>query len=53
MLGQFPESINEAVIESMGIHEKIAMKALSNEAIAKGFAGLIFDILMKNMSKSL
>ncbi|MCG6202707.1 hypothetical protein KSO91_15920 [Psychromonas antarctica] len=52
MLGQFPESINNAVIESMGIHEKMAMKVLSNEAVAKGFAGLMFDVLMKGMGRS-
>lgn len=50
MLGQFPESINKAVIESMGIHEKMALKVLSNEAIAKGFAALIFDVLGKGLS---
>lgn len=52
MLGQFPESINDAVIESMGIHEKMAMKVLSNEAVAKGFAGLMFDVLVKSMKQS-
>mgnify|MGYP000692876000 CR=1 FL=1 len=52
MLGQFPESINEAVIESMGIHEKMAMKVLSNEAVAKGFAGLMFDVLMKGLGNT-
>ncbi|MAC46768.1 MAG: restriction endonuclease subunit R [Oceanospirillum sp.] len=52
MLGQFPESINEAVIESMGVHDKMAMKLLSNEAVAKGFAGLMFDVLMKGLGKS-
>ncbi|MCU8037336.1 DEAD/DEAH box helicase family protein [Shewanella sp. SM69] len=52
MLGQFPESINTAVIESMGIHEQMAMKVLSNEAVARGFAGLMFDMLMKGLGKS-
>lgn len=52
MLGQFPESINNAVIESMGIHEHMAMKVLSNEAVAKGFAGLMFDVLMRGLGKS-
>ena len=53
MLGKFPESVNDAVIESMGIHEKMAMKVLSNEALAKGFAGLMFDMLAKGLSKEL
>lgn len=49
MLGAFPESINDAVIQSMGVHENMAMKVLSNEAVAKGFAELMFDVLMKGL----
>ncbi|MGI2109713.1 type I restriction endonuclease subunit R [Shewanella frigidimarina] len=52
MLGEFPISINNAVIESMDVHNDMAMKLLSNEAIAKGFAGLMFDMLMKGLAKS-
>lgn len=52
MLGAFPESVNEAVIQSMGVHENMAMKVLSNEAVAKGFAELMFDVLMKGLSKN-
>jgi type I restriction enzyme R subunit len=52
MLGAFPESINDAVIQSMGVHENMAMKILSNEVIAKGFQKLMFDVLMKGLGKS-
>jgi type I restriction enzyme R subunit len=52
MLGEFPTSINDAVIESMDVHNDMAMKLLSNEAVAKGFAGLMFDVLMKGLGKS-
>ncbi|MDW2200687.1 DEAD/DEAH box helicase family protein [Vibrio sp. 1636] len=51
MLGQFPESITEAVIDSMGVHEQMAMKVLSNDAVAKNFAGLMFDMLMKGLGR--
>jgi len=51
MLGAFPESINDAVIQSMGVHENMAMKVLSNETVAKGFAELMFDVLMKGLGK--
>jgi type I restriction enzyme, R subunit len=51
MLGAFPESINDAVIQSIGVHENMAMKVLSNEAVAKGFAELMFDVLMKGLGK--
>ena len=33
----------------MGIHEKMAMKVLSNEAVAQGFVSLMFDVLMKGL----
>lgn len=36
---------------SMGVHENMAMKVLSNEAVAKGFAELMFDVLMKGLGK--
>ena len=52
MLGAFPESINDAVIQSMGVHENMAMKVLSNEAVSKGFAELMFDVLMKGLGKN-
>ncbi|MCL1049841.1 hypothetical protein L2755_09430 [Shewanella abyssi] len=52
MLGKFPTSINDAVIESTDVHNDMAMKLLSNEAEAKGFAGLMFDVLMKRLGKS-
>ena len=52
MLGAFSESINDAIIQSMGVHENMAMKVLSNEAVAKGFAELMFDVLMKGLGKT-
>lgn len=54
MLGQFPDSITDAVIESMGVHNGIAMKLLTSDTPeAKGFAGLMFDMLMKGLGKSI
>ncbi|MGL4733989.1 MAG: hypothetical protein ACRCWB_02590 [Enterovibrio sp.] len=45
MLGQFPDSISKAIIESMDVHNDMALKLLSNEAIAKGFAGRVDERL--------
>lgn len=49
LLGYFPDSITKAVIESMDVHNEMGMKVLSNEVLAKGFAGLMFDMLMKGL----
>jgi type I restriction enzyme R subunit len=37
----------------MGVHENMAMKVLSNESVAKGFAELMFDVLMKGMKNNI
>ena len=52
MLGQFPASINAAVIDSREIHEKMALKVLSSDIIAKGFSDLVLHMLIKRLGKS-
>ena len=51
MLGQFPEAINRAVIESRDVNEKMGMKALTSEHVAKGLASLVYDMLIKEIGK--
>jgi len=36
----------------MGIHENMAMKMLSTEAVAKGFSELMPDVLIKGLSSN-
>ena len=50
MLGQFPEAIQNAIIESMDTHNAMAMKALSSDLVSKGIASLVFDMLMKGVA---
>ncbi|MDM1716892.1 type I restriction endonuclease subunit R [Thiopseudomonas alkaliphila] len=52
MLGLLPDTINHAVIESMQVHEGMAMKLLSNPKIAEGFAYLMFDALKAKLEQS-
>lgn len=47
LLGTFPEAINKAVIDSMGIHSDMAMKVLASKDASKRFAELMFDMLIK------
>ncbi len=49
MLGQFPEAIQTAIIDSLDTHNAMAMKALSNELVSKGITSLVFDMLIKRM----
>ena len=52
MLGQFPEAIQTAIIDSLDTHNIMAMKALSSEQVSKGIASLVFDMLMRGATKS-
>ncbi len=52
MLGQFPEAIQTAIIDSLDTHNVMAMKALSSEEVSKGIASLVFDMLTKGAFKS-
>jgi type I restriction enzyme R subunit len=47
LLGAFPEAINKAVIDSMGIHSDMAIKLLANKYISRCLAELMFDMLVK------
>ncbi|WP_019613511.1 type I restriction endonuclease subunit R [Psychromonas ossibalaenae] len=52
MLGQFPEAIQTAIIESMETHNTMAMKALSDDTVKNGLASIIFDMFMKGLNKT-
>ncbi|NMH60995.1 type I restriction endonuclease subunit R [Alteromonas sp. MYP5] len=47
LLGAFPDAINKAVIDSMGIHNDMAMKVLASKDASRRFAELMFDMLVK------
>lgn len=46
LLGAFPDAINKAVIDSMGIHSDMAMKVLASKDASRRFAELMFDMLV-------
>ncbi|MCP3942963.1 MAG: type I restriction endonuclease subunit R [Desulfobacteraceae bacterium] len=45
MLGDFPRAVDDAVMDSSKAHENQMMQLLSDPARAKGFAGVVFDLL--------
>jgi len=51
MLGQFPEAIQTAIIESMETHNTMAMRALSDSAVKEGLASIVFDMFMRGFSQ--
>ncbi|MCZ6804434.1 MAG: type I restriction endonuclease [Proteobacteria bacterium] len=47
MLGDFPQAVEDAVIDSMDVHQALAEKLLANKNIQEGFARLLLELLMK------
>ena len=45
MLGDFPQAIDDAVMDSNEAQQEMMMQYLSNPELAKGFARVVFDML--------
>jgi type I restriction enzyme R subunit len=51
MLGGFANSLNDAVIQSLDIHQNMATQVLSEEKIRQGFANLVYDFITKEIKQ--
>ncbi|KEQ12605.1 Restriction endonuclease, type I, EcoRI, R subunit/Type III [Endozoicomonas montiporae] len=45
LLGDFPQAIDDAVMDSNEAHQEMMMQYLSNPEVARGFARVVFDML--------
>ena len=45
LLGDFPQAMDDAVLESNEAHQEMMIQYLSNPGLARGFARLVFDLL--------
>ncbi|MNE92925.1 hypothetical protein D3C80_1907090 [compost metagenome] len=45
MLGDFPKAVDEAIMDCNAAQQNMMMQYLSNPALAKGFAQVVFDML--------
>ncbi|WP_210436120.1 hypothetical protein [Photobacterium toruni] len=48
MLDDFPQAIDDAVMDSNESHQEMMMQYLSNPELAKGFARVVFDMLKES-----
>ena len=46
--GDFPQDVDDAVMDSADAHQNQTMQILSDPQIARGFARVVFDILINN-----
>lgn len=51
MMGDFPQAVEDAVMDSMEAHQKFAEKLLSNKNIQGEFSRLLLDIVMRELRK--
>jgi type I restriction enzyme R subunit len=45
-LGDFPQAVDDAVMDSSDAHQNQMMQVLSNPQVAQGFARVVFDLLI-------
>ena len=52
MIGGFADAINDAVIESLDVHESLATQVLGKDTIRKGLANIVYDLVVKGLKAS-
>ncbi len=52
MLGDFPKAIDDAVMDGSEAHQNQMMQYLSNPAVAKGFARVVFDLIRQDFRRA-
>ncbi|RVU29318.1 type I restriction endonuclease subunit R [Neptunomonas marina] len=48
-LGDFPQAVDDAVMDSSDAHQNQMMQILSNPEVANGFARVVFELLMNRL----
>jgi len=52
MIGGFADAINDAVIDSLDVHESLATQVLGKDAIRKGLANIVYDLIVNGLKAS-
>jgi len=52
MMGGFAEAINDAVIDSLDVHQNLATQVLGEERIRKGLANIVYDLIVNGLKAS-
>jgi len=51
MMGGFAEAINDAVIDSLEVHQDLATQILGKERIRDGFANIVYELIAKGLKQ--
>jgi type I restriction enzyme R subunit len=52
MIGGFTEKLNDAVIDSLGVHQDLATQVLGQDRIRAGFADIVYELIAKGLKVS-
>jgi len=52
LIGDFPEAVDHAIMESSEVHQNMMMQYLQNKAAQPGFRRVVFDMLKAKMKKA-
>jgi type I restriction enzyme R subunit len=47
MIGDYPNAVQDAVMDSLQTHNDLASQLLQNEAVSKQFARLLLDVALR------
>jgi len=47
MIGDYPNAVQDAVMDSLQTHNDLASQLLQNEIVSKQFAHLLLDVILK------
>jgi type I restriction enzyme R subunit len=47
MMGGFAEAINDAVIDSLDVHQNLASQVLGEKKVLKGLANIVYELMVK------
>jgi type I restriction enzyme R subunit len=50
MIGDYPNAVQDAVMESLQTHNGLASQLLQNETVSKEFAKLLLEVILKERS---
>ncbi|GHB24528.1 hypothetical protein GCM10007094_10720 [Pseudovibrio japonicus] len=53
MIGDFTEALEEAIIESGDIHQKLMLQLLGDPQKGESFANIVFDLLKREQGRAL
>jgi type I restriction enzyme R subunit len=53
MMGGFAKTINDAVVDSLDVHQNLATQVLNEDRVRKGLADIVYQLISKGLQSEL